>query len=824
MEARDSSTAAAGREGSSEEDVLTTGLAKEAEVMFQSRRFTECVEILNKLLQKKDGDPKILHNIAVAEYYRDGCSDPRKLLDVFNKVKKRSEELALGAGEQNESSSIPGLNAASLSRGSSSVNQLASTETGSVFYADEFEASVVIFNTAAVLYQLREYASALSVLEPLYHNIEPIDERTALHVCLLMLDAALASGNATKAADTIHYLEKSFGVGYMTNQTDNSNIAQQQSSSQVSKVSTSNSIAPDASSCETNAGGIVNENPLGTTLSDDSLEFENLYSTLDGGNQNLSRPVNDLSKSSVDRAAPGNELKLKIHLYKVRLLLLTGNLKAAKREVKLAMNMARGRDSSTELLLKSQLEYARGNYKKALKLLMTSLNKTDPAMLSMYNNNVGCIFYQLKSSHTSAMFFTKALKKNSSIRSDKTLTLSAFSQDKSFFILYNCGLQNLTCGKPLIAAQCFGKASSLFYSKPVLWLRLAECCLSAMEKGLFRSGAGEIKIHVAGSGKWRQLILEDISLRNRYAKGADCLSTADEQYRLSLPFARQCLHKALFLLDNLEKKISKQRANVTSEEDPIQVKSVKGSSQKNALTVDPKSPSFSGASVDSKENKGATNLNTTLQSSVTAYEELCKEENILIKQAVLGDLAYTELCLENPLLALSAAKSLLQLPECSKIFAFFGRMYAAEALCYLNRPNEAAEYLSPYIFTENGTIEPPFNEEDREKWNAKRGGDPEDPSSSHATKSAATEEAQRLLLKPDDARAVACTNLGIMFALQGNAEQASRYLQKALSYSPNDPRALVAAVYVDLLQSKSRDALAKLKKCSNIRFLPTSAS
>ncbi|XP_056163505.1 uncharacterized protein LOC130136922 isoform X1 [Syzygium oleosum] len=29
---------------------------------------------------------QVLHNIAVAEYFRDGCSDPRRLLEVLNNV------------------------------------------------------------------------------------------------------------------------------------------------------------------------------------------------------------------------------------------------------------------------------------------------------------------------------------------------------------------------------------------------------------------------------------------------------------------------------------------------------------------------------------------------------------------------------------------------------------------------------------------------------------------------------------------------------------------------------------------------------------------
>jgi CCR4-NOT transcription complex subunit 10 len=44
----------------------------------------------------------IQHNIAVAEYYRDGCSDPQKLLEVLVQVKGHSEELAQETEEQQD--------------------------------------------------------------------------------------------------------------------------------------------------------------------------------------------------------------------------------------------------------------------------------------------------------------------------------------------------------------------------------------------------------------------------------------------------------------------------------------------------------------------------------------------------------------------------------------------------------------------------------------------------------------------------------------------------------------------------------------------------
>jgi hypothetical protein len=100
--------------------------------------------------------------------------------------------------------------------------------------------------------------------------------------------------------------------------------------------------------------------------------------------------LNEFHRPSADLAATAADLKVRLQIYKVQLLLLTRNMKVAKRELKVLMNMAPGRDSSTKLLLKSQLEYG-GNYWKAVKLLSTPINWTEPVMLAMFYNNLGCI-------------------------------------------------------------------------------------------------------------------------------------------------------------------------------------------------------------------------------------------------------------------------------------------------------------------------------------------------------------------------------------------------------------------------------------------------
>ncbi|XP_062194772.1 uncharacterized protein LOC133897952 [Phragmites australis] len=796
----------------------TASMAREAAVMFQNHWYADCAEVLAQLLLKKEGDPKVLHNMAITESFLDGCPDPKRLLKILDDVKKRSKELACASREQADSANGIGNNASSGSRGSGIVPPFPAAHNAST-YGDEFDTTIITFNTAVILYHLHDYESALSVLDPLYRNIEPIDETTALNVCFLLLDIALALQDATKAADIIQYLERSFGVANTMNQNENAIIAQQQSAQP--KPPAKSNTPPDSDS-NAYAGGC--ENLSVGSFSDDTLEFESFYSTFDGGHQNLGRPIlNDFSRASADLAATAADLKVRLQIYKVRLLLLTRNLKVAKRELKVLMNMARGRDSSTEILLKSQLEYARGNYRKAVKLLSTPNNRTEPAMLAMFYNNLGCILQQQRSNHTSVWCFSKALKYSLSLHSDKPLKLSALSQDKSCLISYNCGIQHLMCGKPFLAARCFREAMPLFYKRPLFWLRFSECSLLALEKGLLcANGASscndEIEVNVVGSGKWRYLIINPVNSRsNSDSAGV----TSDEHGNLvSLEFARQCLHNAQLLLDASEQE-NLVPASGTEDCNQGAVQGHKSSGQKSTASTDLKIPGSSLTNANG-EQKG-TSLNATLQSSLALYDDICRKENLKIRQAVLGNLAFVELCRENPLKALSFAKSLQQLPDCSRMYVFLSHVYAAEALCALNRPKDAAEQLSVYLRDDND-IELPYNVENCEKALVEKDSDGEDSVTPALTKPTSEESQHSESLKPEEARGVLYIDLGMTAAVQGELEQANYMVSRGLAMLPNNPRAVLASVYMDLLQGKSQEAIMKLRLWRNVRFRPSSVA
>lgn len=810
---------------------FVAGLAKDAAILFQSGKFLDCLRVLNQLLQKKADDPKVLHNIAIAESFQDGLSDPKSLIEALQQIQKQSEHLAHTSGEHLELTTDDGRTPPTAHQ---AAHQFSSP---SVVYNDEFDTSVAMFNLAVIWFHLHEYAKSFTCLDALYQNVEPIYEGTALRICLLLLDVALLSHHASRSADVISYMEKVFCVNSLTNQVENGTSAQQQSSL-ASKSSSlpSNSTNLDSSHPDSVVNANTLENSLSITLSEEALEDESLQllSSLDISGQNLQRlsgvaSSNDPSRSQAEDSLSVVDLRLKLHLYKVRLLLLTRNLKAAKREVKMAMNLARGKDYPMALYLKSQLEYARRNPRKAIKLLMASSNRTEIGISSMYYNNLGCIYYQLGKHQTSGVFFSKALKNNSLVRKEKPLNLLNLSQDKSHQILYNCGMHSLACGRPFHAARCFQKASIIFYNRPLLWLRFAECCLMALENGLIKSNSSaadrsDIKVNIIGKGKWRQLALRyGVPPNGQCNVGkVDPCQGDGKQPDLSLSLAWQCLVNALYLLDSSEAKYSRSSSAPSSEQNESRETCPQNTNHKNVRDGDHKESNVpSGSSqVNSngevKEQKGGSNQSSAIHNSIADYEHILMKENQMMKQAILADLSYVELALGNPLKALSTAKSLLKLPECSRMYIFLGTMYAAEALCLLNRPQEAADHLMTHVSGGNN-IELPYSREDCEKWTAEKVIDNEDSNGV----STPDESQGSQFSSPEEARAIFAVNFAANVALLGDFDRAHHFVMKALSDVPNSPQAILTAIYLDLKRGNTQDALTKLKHHSAIRFLPS---
>ncbi|XP_054585784.1 CCR4-NOT transcription complex subunit 10 isoform X5 [Eptesicus fuscus] len=355
-----------------------------------------------------------------------------------------------------------------------------------------------------------------------------------------------------------------------------------------------------------------------------------------GKNETGNNTNKDGSNHKAESGALIEAAKSKIHQYKVRAYIQMKSLKACKREIKSVMNTAG--NSAPSLFLKSNFEYLRGNYRKAVKLLNSSniaehpgFLKTGECLRCMFWNNLGCIHFAMSKHNLGIFYFKKALQENDNVCAQ----LSAGSPDpvkkfsgrpmctlltnKRYELLYNCGIQLLHIGRPLAAFECLIEAVQVYHANPRLWLRLAECCIAANKgtseqetKGL-PSKKGIVQ-SIVGQGYHRKIVLASQSIQNT-------------------------------------------------------VYNSKSHEGDKFIPAPPSSP-------------------------------LRKQELENLKCSILACSAYVALALGDNLMALNHADKLLQQPKLSGSLKFLGHLYAAEALISLDRISDAITHLNPENVTD----------------------------------------------------------------------------------------------------------------------------
>ncbi|XP_074844434.1 CCR4-NOT transcription complex subunit 10 isoform X2 [Carettochelys insculpta] len=440
---------------------------------------------------------------------------------------------------------------------------------------DDVENSMLYYNQAVILYHLRQYTEAISVGEKLYQFIEPFEEKFAQAVCFLLVDLYLLTYQAEKALHLLSVLEKMISQGNNNNKNGKNN-------------ETGNNTSKESSNQRAESGALI------------------------------------------------EAAKSKIHQYKVRAYIQMKSLKACKREIKSVMNTAG--NSAPSLFLKSNFEYLRGNYRKAVKLLNSSniaehpgFMKTGECLRCMFWNNLGCIHFAMGKHNLGIFYFKKALQENDNacaqLGTGSTDPGKKFSgrpmctllTNKRYELLYNCGIQLLHIGRPLAAFECLIEAVQVYHSNARLWLRLAECCIAANKgtseqetKGL-PSKKGIVQ-SIVGQGYHRKIVLASQSIQN--------------------------------VVYN----------NKSHEGDKF-------------IPAPPSSP-------------------------------LRKQELENLRCSILACSAYVALALGDNLMALNHADKLLQQPKLSGSLKFLGHLYAAEALISLDRISDAITHLNPENVTD----------------------------------------------------------------------------------------------------------------------------
>ncbi|GFY80888.1 tetratricopeptide repeat (TPR)-like superfamily protein [Actinidia rufa] len=267
-----------------------------------------------------------------------------------------------------------------------------------------------------------------------------------------------------------------------------------------------------------------------------------------------------------------------------------------------------------------------------------------------------------------------------------------------------------------------------------------------LEKGLLKS---EVKVRAIRNGKWRQLAIEDGNSQSKYSNSS---------------FPQRSFEEGNESREAASSKITNSKSSSV------------GDSKASNL-----------ANGDAKDQKCVNSPNPTLQSSILEYEDICRRENKMIKQALLADLAYVELELGNSKYSNSS------FPQRSFEGLVNDKMSLGNSRMFQN-----IYFSDQYICSGVSLPTKPAK------------------GSSRAFDTA--------FLKPEEARGTLYANLAALSAVKGDLEWAHCYSIQALSTVPNSAESALTAIYVDIMTGKSQKALTKLKQCSRVRFLPSSST
>ncbi|KAM4706015.1 CCR4-NOT transcription complex subunit 10 isoform 2-T2 [Rhinophrynus dorsalis] len=601
---------------------------------------------------------------------------------------------------------------------------------------DDVENSMLYYNQAVILYYLRQHMEAISIADKLFQFIEPFEEKFAHAVCFLLVDLNLLTFQTERALHLLVVLEKMILQG------------------------------------SSNKNGKNNES---------------------NNNSNNKEMPNQKTEAGAHLEAA----KSKIHQYKVRAYIQMKSLKACKREIKSVMNTSG--NSTLSLFLKSNFEYLRGNYRKAVKLLNSAniaehpgFMKTGECVRCMFWNNLGCIHFAMGKHNLGLFYFKKALQENdnacaqlasSSADPGKKFSgrpMCTLLTNKRYELLYNCGIQLLHIGRPLAAFECLIEAVQVYHSNPRLWLRLAECCIAANKgtseqesKGL-PSKKGIVQ-SIVGQGYHRKIVLASQSIQNLLYNDGESSAIPVA----SMEFAAICLRNALLLLP----------------EDQQDSKQENGS--KNSQTGNTDS-SGESSEVCSKIHEGDKFI------SAPPSSPLRRQELENLRCSVLACSAYVALALGDNLMALNHADKLLQQPRLSGSLKFLGHLYAAEALISLDRISDAITHLNPENVTD---VSLGVSSNEQEQGSDKGENEP--------MESVGKQMPQCYPSSVTSARTTMLFNLGSAYCLRSEYDKARKCLhQAAAMIHPKEipPEAILLAVYLELQNGNTQVALQIIKR------------
>jgi CCR4-NOT transcription complex subunit 10 len=322
-------------------------------------------------------------------------------------------------------------------------------------------------------------------------------------------------------------------------------------------------------------------------------------------------------------------------------------------------------------------------------------------------NLVAALHHQLGKHNVAALYLATALAQHQQVQEQQQQHASpqqapdgsnAAQQtrwllpDASDALSFNLGLQQLALHDWQAALHYFEAASGKYFTQPQLWLRLAEACL-----GLYRT-----------------------QQQQQQHQQQQQPGSRDDQRQQECAFLLQQaaahLDTGLTLLQGQQEAASKQleaaaaatAAAIAAGESPplldgppwlaAAAAAAAAAAHSGGVLGQPGTPV--GLSVadtgDTAGSSSAAAAAAALLSSLPPGETL-EPRMAAVKQSLLANQAFAALELEQPQQALAAAQALLGCSSMSPHLHYLGSSYAAEALCLLERPQEAAHVLQDHL-------------------------------------------------------------------------------------------------------------------------------
>ncbi|DBB12250.1 TPA: hypothetical protein ACH3X3_006354 [Trebouxia sp. C0006] len=609
-----------------------------------------------------------------------------------------------------------------------------------------------------------------------------------------------------------------------------------------------------------------------------------------------------------------------VRILRAKLNLALNQLRPARWDIRSIL--AADPNSPQGISLKAQLELQRQVYRKSAKILTLnpSSNAGDAPSLAQPSShapdqvarsvamlsNMGCVQHAQHKHSTAALCFSQALRKCAQLPSESGAgSKVALGHNAHLHITYSAGLQALQLGKFSTALRCFQVATAGMANKPLLWLRMADCCMGVLQQqaqpaDLHPELTG-MATHI-GSQAWQEVVHQHTrSDEGSASPPSSCqqsISSAqlasqdqnsaehDHSTSAGVPphqsiseFATQCLHNAIFLADQ-----AAARCSSSQQESNPPANSPAGSNSLHDALPNPNGLPYpsnghrgaigatrgsveEGSAAEAAEQLAMLSLDRSratlgaMDAAVASAEERHRRELNTIKASAWANLAYLHLQQQQWQQALANTQQLLKVPGLSSEHQLLAHCYAAEALCNLESPQQAAQQLHTAVTLQSSSDRrqaelsvaqggadaapqqrlgqtPPqmaaypwYNARLADLQSQLRRAKRQNPRSPEVRKlqrqyqtqlrHARTRHNQQEVQQEDAGREEAAShalqvavlvNAASMQANQGQLQQAHDYASRAIHLQPDSQQALLALIYVELCKGNCSQALYMLKQ------------